>query len=440
MKKNIFITIAALASLTIACNKTSEFGSDIVGSDKLNFVFTDTLQVLAATERLDSIPMFTGATDYPYFPYLPLGDVSDATFGKTKSTIYANFDFGSTKPLIDSVASKNILDSVVLVLDYDQTYFYGDTTNEQLVKVRRLNDILPSGIKPYSNQSYAASTELGSKRFKPQPNTTVIYSASGTDTSYLTPRVSIPLDAAFGRQLLDRSTYDLEGGDITRWFKGFEIEAAQNSKCMMSVDIEGGGTGIYLYYRIQGDTTRKLYVFKPKPTTPHYAKYQNDYAQGVIRFNGNDATTDSVLYVQGLSGTNVKIEFPTLKNLGKAAINRAELEFTVKTDQTDVFPPLSQLVLMTGSGRLVNDLLLNGSANITDYLPGFGGKPVLESGGVWRYRLNFTAHIQEMLEGGAGNVLYLIPLSKQYTTGRTILYGTKHPQYRAKLNVYYTKL
>jgi hypothetical protein len=59
---------------------------------------------------------------------------------------------------------------------------------------------------------------------------------------------------------------------------------------------------------------------------------------------------------------------------------------------------------------------------------------------VKKYYLNLSSHLQLMLNGKQGTVLYLTPHLKEQKGSRVVLYGSKHSKYRAKLNITYTKL
>ena len=71
-----------------------------------------------------------------------------------------------------------------------------------------------------------------------------------------------------------------------------------------------------------------------------------------------------------------------------------------------------------------------------------GGDPVLvqvNGQDVYRYKMNITAHFKQLQKTKKTLDLLLSPLFKTESANRVVLYGNKHSQYRAKLNVIYSE-
>ncbi|MBL7814588.1 MAG: DUF4270 family protein [Saprospiraceae bacterium] len=447
--KNFFIASISLFTLLIvgACNKSSQLGADLFSNDKLNLTFSDTLiTVVAQTENPDSVlalnALSSGGT---FVTSLPLGKMYDPVFGVTDARIISNFYYNSTARLTLDAGLEYELLGINLVMAYKGTETYGDTTAEQKIGIYRFDgseSLAGDNLRAFSNKKYKTETkQLGSLTFRPTPSTYV-----RRDTNYFRPHIVIPLDSTFGKSLLDtavHSLYNANGGDIRKFFRGFEIRTENTTNGLISFNSADDSSGIYLHYKKRNDTTKLVYRFPFSATT--YPYYNHDYAQGSINkfFNGKKtASGDSLLFAQGMAGANIKLEFPNLKKqLGTAVVNRAELELTIVEDSIDKYQPIERFILSTGSGAPIADLLRSSNTAVAEY----GGIPVYEAG-VRRYKCNLSQHLQDMLYGRAGTVLYLIPDNtrgslpdKQSTTRRVVLYGTKHSKYRTKLNLYYTK-
>ncbi len=449
--KNIFIANVCLIGLLIvgACNKSSQLGADLFDSSKLDLKFSDNLiTVTAETENPDSVVALNLVSANPTsLSLLPLGKMYDPVFGVTDARIFANFSYGSTALALDGAATY-VLDDIKVVLAYNGADTYGDTMAQQKIGFYRLDaseSLTGDNLNLFTNKKYKSqTTPLGSLTFTPKPTTRVRVN----DSVSLRPHISIKLDSTFGKALLDtavHSTYNASfGGDIRKYFRGFEFRSEQTTNALLSFNIADDSSGIYLYYHKLGVDSPKL-SFRFPFTTTSYPYFNHNYAAGSINkfFNGKKtASGDSLMFVQGMAGANIKFEFPNLKKqLGTAAVNRAELEFTVVEDSTDKYLPIQRFILTTATGSPVNDLLRNSSSVLAEY----GGTLVTEAGNVRRYKCNISQHLQDMLYGRAGTVLYLIPdntrgtiPNKQGTTRRVVLYGTKHSKYPAKLNLYYT--
>ena len=449
--KNLFIASVSLIVFLIvgACNKSSQLGANLFDGDKLNLTFSDTLiTVTAETENPDSVSVLNisaaGATTS--LSTLPLGKMYDNVFGVTDARIFSNFYYNTTARIALEGGVNYILDSVKFVLAYNGADTYGDTTDVQNISLFRLDaseSHAGDNFNLYSNKKYKSeATPLGSLSFIPTPKKFV----KPNDTTFLRPHIAFRLSNDFGKALLDtsvHSTFNANGGDIRKYFRGFELRSNKTTNAMLSFNVADDSSGIYLYYK-KNDSTKFVYRFPFAATT--YPYFNHNYAAGSISkfFNGKKtASGDSLLFVQGMAGPNVKIEFPNLKKqLGTTAVNRAELEFTILEDSTDKYQPIERFILTTANGSPVADLLRSSSTVLTD----FGGVPITEAGNVRRYRCNISQHLQDMLYGRAGTVLYLIPdntrgaiPNKAGTTRRVVLYGTKNAKYRTKLNLYYTK-
>lgn len=476
-----FIGLAIFITIAVSCNKTSLVGAELFENDKLNLQFTDTLTVNALNDAPTSFVMsIKNATSYDF---LPIGNVPDASFGKFEAAIYSKF--GTTNASLPPfpMGDTAIVDSVRLILPYSAANVYGDTTATQKFVVYRLTEELKSDTI-YSDRTFAnAATPLGSLTFKPSPTTLVtriipaLAGATKIDTFTDVPHISIPLDINLGKEILKldtsiyNNTYGTTGFD--KWLKGLVIKAETPANCILNFNMgvtNSAGTGqtsrpagIYVYYRNKAaDTTRQVYVFSTS-SQQRYSNIKNDYKNGKINASlGTNPSADSLIYLQSLGGAVARFEVPNLKNLGKVAINKAELEFTIN-ENADVttFPPLQQLAALYGTAKLSNGNLgtLSGVLNLlsinsdplpdatqTGYsattfaaIPDFGGYPITEKG-VKKYKMNLTIHLQKILSGTGGTQFYIVPHFQYTKAGRVVLYSPKSKVNKAKLNLYYTKV
>ena len=491
--KNTWIALVGLAVvLTIAasCNKTSLLGAELFETDKLNLKFTDTLTVNLLNEAPTPVLMSVkGATAYEN---LCVGNVPDPYFGKTESTIYANFGTRGTGAIVypDFLSvSTAIVDSVRLILPY-ATGTYGDTTATQTLAAYRLTEELKADTI-YSDKTFSANpTALGSVTFTPKPTTYVqsfiptlpTATVQKIDTFTYVPHISIPLDISLGKAILaldslpyrDTTAY---GTGFNAWLKGIMIKAEIPAKCMLSLNmgtsigtlptgVTSRPAGIYIYYRRNAtDTVRSVFRFHTT-SQQRYANYKNDVQSGKIKdFVGTKPKSDSLIFLSSLGGAVARFELPNLKSLGKIAVNRAEIEFTINDDaDTKTFPPLEQLLLLRGvaqisngnigtlsnvlsllniNSQVIDDTRPQGTINTTTFatIPDFGGYVVTENG-VRKYKMVITQHIQKIIFGSEGTQVYVVPHFQYTRAGRVVLYGLTHPnaKYRPKVNVFYTKV
>jgi Domain of unknown function (DUF4270) len=474
--KNIWIAFVGLTvCLTIAasCNKTSLIGAELFENDKLNLKFTDSLNINALNETPFRVIMMV--KDVLPYDNLSIGNVPDAFFGSTEASIYANFGTRNSQgfPGFLSVPTA-IVDSVRLIMPYTPVAIYGDTMTPQKLVVYRLTEEL-KGDTIYSDKTFQTeAAPLGSLTFTPKPNTPIqsivaslpTASVAKSDTAVYVAHISIPLDINLGKKILALDTMPYRdstatGSGFNAWLKGIVIKAETPANCMLNFNMgTNTGTlptgvlarqaGIYVYYRTSAtDTSRRLFVFSTGSQN-RYANYKDGYKNGKINnFIGSSAKADTTLCIKGLGGSVTRLEFSDLKTLGKVVVNKAELAFTIQEDaENKVLTPIDKLYLLYGTAKLPNGNLTNLTQTSSalsligtneSVIPNSDGVVVTENG-VRVYKMDVTEHLQRMLSGAGGTQLYIAPAFQYTKAGRVILYGPKHPKYRAKLNLYYTKI
>jgi Domain of unknown function (DUF4270) len=447
--KNIILALTFLSAILFfnsSCNESTLLGADLFKNELLDLTFTDSLSISALSETNDSVIVNSGGS----FIYLPIGKVKDLTFGTYEARAYTELDSASTY----SFATGKI-DSVVFVMGYNVAGVYGDTSNIQKLSLYRLTENMKAtsgGI--YSSQKFAVeSAPLGAVEFSPQPRTFINQGKGLTTLADTAAQIRIKItDPSFIQQIGDTSNYLSKDGskDVFRkWLKGFEIRAEKETSCMLNMDFGSSAaaiTGLYIYSK--KDTTKSVSFFKSVSSANiKYSYFKNDYRNAKIEpFLNNQKLSDSLLFLQGMSGTNIKLEIPYIKNLGKVIINKAELELTIKENdnQSDLFPAMNQILVRTPLQDVISDVIDGDPTSRTAKFSSSGGYVRVKTEGgekISKYIFNISNHLQRMLEGKEGNQLYLVPFFKQENASRVVLYGlNKQSKYRTKINVTYTKI
>jgi Domain of unknown function (DUF4270) len=442
--KNILtaFSVFALFLTSLSCNDSSVLGADLFEGEKLNLTFTDTLSINAVSETTDSVLVYVPSSYY--FDSIPFGKVNDPTFGLTESRIYTQLRFDGTLPSISAATA--VLDSAFLDVLYSPTRVYGDTTTVQSLGLYRLTEDIPAE-NIFSNRRLFSTelTPLAKIDFKPEPNTPI--GVFKSDTVKYAARIRIPLPQSLAKQFLD--TNNLKLGST--WLKGFEIRPEGTSNTMLNFNFglaKTNPTAVRIYFKKTSTDSASVLVIPVG--LQHFANFKNNYTTAPIKdYVNNQAKGNDQLFIQSMSGANVKIEFPYLTNLGKVAINKAELELTVvKDSKTDIFPAIDQLVVKTAQFSPITDLGFdsnygNGSTRPLEKMSTAGGYVRTETVNgetVQKYYFNLSGNLQQMLEGKRGTTLYITPHFKEEKGSRVVLYGPKASKYRAKLNVHYTKI
>jgi Domain of unknown function (DUF4270) len=447
--KNIILALTALSAtlfLNSSCNDSTLLGSDLFTKELLDLTSTDSLSINALSETNDSVLVNSGGS----FVFLPIGKVKDLTFGSYEARAYTELDSTSAYTF-----SSGKIDSVVFIMGYNAGGIYGDTTQIQKLSLYRLSENIKANSIIYSSQKYAVeSTPLGTVEFAPQPRTFINQGKGLTTLADTAPQIRIKItNPAFLQQIETTSNYITTDGNkdvFRKWLKGFEIRAEKETTCMLNMDFGSSSnaiTGLYIYSK--KDAVSSVSFFKSVSSANiKYSYFKNDYKNAKVEpFLNNQKMSDSLLFAQGMSGTNIKLEIPYIRNLGKIVINKAELELTIKEDDTqlDLFPPIGQILVRDAVQGVITDITeISGEPTRAARFPSSGGFVRVKTEGgekLSKYIFNISNHLQRMLEGKEGSQIYLVPFFKQENGSRVVVYGVgKQLKYRTKINLTYTKI
>lgn len=416
-----------------SCAKDLSIGSDLVEGDKLNIKFTDTLSVQYSAERLDSAIAFNvGSVRTNLF----LGNYDDPIFGTSTAEIVAELLPPSAIPLSNVVS----IDSVVFSLAYDSTNCVGDLSQNFTVELNRLRDTLPYD-KIYTNRIVATQTRIKTDRLDNShtfiPNTGDRRKPLATsDTTYLA-YVNWKLDTTFGRSLFNILA-DKGTSGFAAEFKGLLLRGVGTTSSMLSFNmLSSPASKMTVFYTYRDTTLKQSYYSFGFVNAILYNYLKHNYAgKKVGDAIGNPAKGDSAFYLQGLAGVNTKLTIPFAQNLGKVAINKAELEWTL--DVTDATLPNITSIIIAEKDTAGNYTLIS-DANDASSFGGAVTEVAVNGRVVKKIKTNITNYFQTLVKGTGKKELYVLPQSKLSTAGRTVIFGAKNSVYPAKLNVTYTK-
>lgn len=430
MKFSFFASIViALTVLVSACTKPTTIGSELLEDDQANLLFTDSFSMVASTVKEDSLVVYDPDVT---FSNMQVGYFEDPIFGQVKAGFYFQVDVGLSTPAL----SNPTLDSIVLTMVYDSSGVYGTLEDMQELEVYRIVDDIDNGQVYYSNQVFQTeSTPIGTAQFIPAPNTDVEFPRI-TDT-LVAPHIRIVLDPALGQELLDSMIYE---NDFVETLNGLFVTTAstQPTDAMLNFDMVNTLSRVNLFYT-NDDTLPQLHQFLITGISTRMSVFEHDFSGSTVEpFIDNTALGDSLLFVQSMSGTNVKLEFPYLQNLGNVLINKAELEFTVAEivgSDLDTYPAVDRLLLSEqneeGEFRVIRDIIIGPTA--------FGGQ-FTEGDFNNTYSMNVSAQIQDIVDGTENPEIFIRAFGKQENANRVVLYGPNHPDFSAKLKITYTDL
>jgi hypothetical protein len=413
------IVITSTFILLSSCkkiNEATELGDDLIPPIDNITTFDTTLYVQVFN---DSFTLATDSTlsDPSYTHYL--GHInSDPFFGKTDAKIFLElkprpeqypYTFANKK---DSL----YLDSVVLVLDYVETY--GDTMQPQNITVREITSSQISDFRydttyRLRENSIPVGASLGSRTVTPATLNDSVKSYLDTTKNQL----RIRLDNAFGTRLLN---YDSTGAykndsNFRQNFKGFQLESGSGN-AVMGFNLSGTNTKLAIYYRYNNhgvsniDTTVTYWTLGTFSATANLVQRDHTGTPFAASVNGTTLPPDDFAYIQATPGSFATLRIPDLPSLGNRVVHRAELIMEQVYDAQDtIFPPPHALYLdawetSTSSFRNIPfDFFFDASGNSN--LASFGAVPFSSAdqagNPIKTWRFNLSRYIQHVVNGTA---------------------------------------
>jgi hypothetical protein len=430
--KKFFTVLLFFFPLIFSCKEPGTVGIEVQpDEDLIGISFTDTSTIWTYTEREDSLRSSTGIAN------LLLGTMYDPDFGITLAGIYTQFSLNNPNPDFDPSA---VLDSAVLTLAY--TSSYGDTTQQQNVKVFELTESMNKDSVYFSNRkfSFDSINPLADFSFFPMPNDSVLIDSINT-----TPHLRIPLDTADVSDFLktDNAASFANTEEFQKFFKGVFVRTDLGSLtsgqgCIMGFNFSSTFSGITLYYHT--DTLDSLkYFIGMDQSAARMNYFDHDYNVGAINVSLTNDTNavDDIVYIQSMAGIKTKIIFPYLKNFfdqGAVAINKAELILPI-IDGSDVkYDPNIRLGLAgidsAGTAVLILDAFEAGS-----YYGGTYDETKKQ------YHFNIARYMQNIVSNNAQDYgLYLLATGASVTANRAMINNITSSAFsRMKLKVTYSK-
>ncbi|MEO1515549.1 MAG: DUF4270 family protein [Bacteroidota bacterium] len=450
MNKRVFgwLSFASVLLLLTAgsCTKSTPLGAELVDQDQNQITFTDTVSVTAITVAEDRVRTYSPDQSLQLTSYL-LGQMNDPIFGLTTASFYAQMRYSiAGEPQFEDDAT---LDSIVLMLDYDTLSFYGEVETPWNIDVYELSETMDPDATYYSNDGFATKpTPLGSvNNFIPNFRDSINVIRLD-DTTGFVPHLRIRLDDALGDFFLGIDSADYADENIfLDLFKGIQVQATSQTEGLLAFSLNTTATRMALYYST--DTLKKEYIFDITGGSAKSAEYAHNYGSNISLEDPTQG--DSILFVQGMSGGLIQLDFPHIRNFQNLIVNKAELEFTVAVlpdDKPETFVPSRQLILVEqdsdGEFILTEDVERSVTQqNLLD-TRAFGGnlRDTVDVDGIeiQQYRMNTAARLQDMIEGSLTTPLFIRSFTKPTNGSRVVIYGPGHSKYPMKLNLIFTNI
>jgi len=504
-KRQLALTLASfitgLVIILSSCkkiNEATELGGDLIPPiDNINTFDTsitveayNDLFVLGLTDPLKEDSLTGSYTDEQFLGVID----NDPLFGKTDAQMFFELKPATYKYTFSNRPDSLHIDSVVLVLDYVETY--GDTIAPQTINVYEIDQSTPDFrvdtsyfIRQNNNITY--TNLLGARTVIPASLKDSVKAYKDTTNKQL----RIKLDNTFGQRLLNYDTtsalghtdaYSSDSVFKTK-FRGFALKSVAGGNAIMGFNLQGKNTKLAIYYRDDNgdnpkeDTLVNYFAFKP------YASYilagsashnyiGRNYTGSPLLAAQGGTTPDPLVYIQNTPGSFATLKIPYLGNLNNRVVHRAELIVEEAYDPSDaIFTPPQYLYLDAFEPTLSKymiipyDLVFDQTGTLN--LGSFGVAPIsaLDGSGnvVKTWKFNLSRYVQHVVNNtdSAYNLRLFSPLftrdqyrpsisstpttqqvniNPTYAKGRVRLVGntgTLDPNpHRMRLRIVYSKL
>jgi Domain of unknown function (DUF4270) len=331
--RRLLVCGSVIALIFSGCTRitTTDVGSGLIPPiDGITTLDTTYSVITDSYDDLDTIRVYKSDTHV-------LGAITnDPLFGKSTGAIYFEVAANGYPYFMTGTKDSIKVDSAVLVLSYRGAY--GDSTQPVKLNVYEINSLMeqfrdypvnyPSLFPISYNPSALAPTQtidirrLGDSvinRFEASKN-----------------QIRIKLNNSFAkRMILDYdSTNAYKSDSILRtYFNGFAVipDPSSPSNALLNINLADTNTKLALYYTTatSASTVRDTVVsyLRFNAQTSGHANYisRNRTGSEVVGHLSPTPKIDSLLYVQSMPGTGVRIRVPGLQNLSNRIIHRAEL-------------------------------------------------------------------------------------------------------------------
>ena len=453
--------LTLLISLFIlsGCENPSKVGLDVDPGDQIQGALIDTLKIHAITVKEDSV-LTRGSTQFP------LGYLKDPVIGESYSSI--QFALQNVSAGDSRIPTNATIDSAVMVINYGKDFFGDSLSSSTKLEVRQLASPYEIGKNYPSNATWTVSEELyGSRtlnRYAYRDSVMINTIVSGRDTTVKAgPHLRIPMDVQKIKSLfdgnLDSATF--AGHDFYHsQVKGFQIRVNKEEQTgigsLVHLNINLEENGLVVYYKTPDTSSQKI-KFYPASANNAAAAIQRTYTADVQAQLNNPTGSFETVYAQGPAGLRVKLSLPDLSSLKdkQLVVNKAEL--VIYTDEEATGNAFTRqagrltLYRQDIAGQRVPVPDGDTRANVRDprsFGLAFGGN---YDASKKRYVFALTSYIQDLLLGKIGSdVFYIAPAANVESLivpylptvnagSRAVLGSNTNPQYKMKLNIYYTK-
>lgn len=322
-----------------------------------------------------------------------LGSISnDPLFGKTRASLYFELKPNAYPYFVPGNKDSVVVDSAVLILSYKG--FYGDSTLPLRLNLFEIDNNTPlDQYRTYPvNHPSAVNVNLGQSLTSQTFDIRRLGDSVNNRYENANNQLRFPLSKAFATRFI--KTYDstnaYRSDSIFRtYFAGFALTAnTAGANALLKISLADTNTKFALYYSssstgaTQRDTSVLYFKFNTISDGSANVVVRDRTGSEAARYLTTTSKSDSLVYIQSVPGTFVRIRIPGLQGLSNRIVHRAELiteqvpdDNNLATLEKQMLPPRYLLLSRYDSA-------INAKRNIpNDYTIGSNGPNISAFGG-----------------------------------------------------------
>ena len=331
--RKLLVCSFAIALIFSGCTRitTTDVGSGLIPPvDGITTLDTTFSVITDSYDDLDTIRVYKSDTHV-------MGAITnDPLFGKSTGSIFFEVAANGYPFFMTGTKDSIKVDSAVLVLSYKSAY--GDSLQPLKFNVYEINSLMDQFRDYPANYPNAFPISYNSTPLVPTQTIDIRRLGDSVINRFEASKnqIRIKLSNSFAkRMILDYdSTNAYKSDSIFRtYFNGFAIipDPSSPSNAFLNINLGDTNTKLALYY------TTATSASTVRDTTVSYLRF-NTQTSGHANFITRNRTgaevaghlsatpkTDSMVYVQSMPGTGVRIRVPGLQSLSNRIIHRAEL-------------------------------------------------------------------------------------------------------------------
>lgn len=428
--------------LIFSCGDSTEVGSGLLGDEDIRVQNVTVFP--KPTLTIDPQPTIAYTSINFFNTTFLLGELDDPLFGKSSAEIICEVRLPGFVPDLSDIR----VDSMILMLEFANNGFYGDSTSRHDIEVYQLLERIDDRDTILANAQFEFNpVALGGRRdYLFSRDSIKVFDPITDTTTFVSNVLRISLNRRFATELV-RDSINLTSND--EWLNvlnGLLVRSTVDGSSMFGIDLSTSNSNsvVQLYYESSAGEPEILEFPLTSAGSTRATLMSHDYSGSEVEGAlNNPIDPEEPFYLQGMNGVNALMDLSAVFELQDIFINHAELELTIAEEflvEPDKYPPAERIGLLTESANgeliIIDDIvaaLLNGTLDIS-----YGGGLEQEEGEAGRYVINITRHLKQVYQGNTSTLLYLSVYEKSQNPERVLLYGGEHPQYPASLRITYT--